>query len=162
MINLLSLSGYLKTCLMKDAKVTWMSVLESAIKESLNNFEKQKDGNYLSDLYLKFDDGMFSIYDDMEDGLLTVHLTEEQGTFSDSFEKRLISSLKHVLQQLNKKGLFEKEYIFKPFAVSLVNDDFIVEEELIFIDDETMVLDETFFSDIDKELNDFLKELLDK
>ena len=61
---------------------------------------------------------------------------------------------------LNEKSVFDKIFIEKPFSVSLVNDGFDVVEELLFLDDDTLKLDDELWKDMDKELDAFLRDLL--
>ena len=131
-------------------------ILEIAIKESLRNYESKNDGSSLGDLYLfhNNEDNTMVIFDDMDTVLNSVQLPEGC-SFSISF-------LRNVLQQVEKNNLFEQDYIVKPFTVSLVDKDFMVIEELLFLDDDTIKLsgNRDIWSTIEKELDDFLKNLL--
>ena len=138
---------------MKVTNESLGSVLESAIIKSLSNYELSNDGSFLGDLYFRFDeDTKLSIYDDMENLLNEVTLQEEQATISNT--------LFQILQKLEQEHFFDKEYISKPFTVSLIDEDFISTEELIFIDDDTLKLEGEIWSKLDKELDDFLKNLM--
>ncbi len=147
---------------MKTKNEELISILESAIEESLRIFESQNNENSLSDLYIRFDgdNTLLSIYDDVENKMLDVNLEKVQEDDIEAFEKQLNHVLKTALSGLKQKGLFDKDYIFKPFAVSRIDDDFIVSEELIFIDDNTLKLDGDLLANLDKELDDFLKNLM--
>jgi hypothetical protein len=109
-------------------------VLETAIKENLKVFESNNEGNSLGDLYLSYDEknAVLSVYDDMENLLNEVQLSSEPGAISET--------LRYALQKLEQEDLFNKPYITKPFTVSLV--------------------DEDIWNRIDKELDDFLKDLM--
>ena len=48
----------------------------------------------------------------------------------------------------------------KPFSVSLTDEDFSVIEELLFLDDENLRLDDPLLKDLDADLDDFLAKLL--
>lgn len=147
---------------MKNVRKELIPILESALKKSLNAFEATASGNSLSDLYLHLDGDnlVLSIFDDVENKLHEINLEKEQEDDPEHFEKRLISTLKHMLPQLDQQHMFDKDFIFKPFAISMVDDDFIVSEELIFLDDNTLKLDGDLMTNLDKELDDFLKELM--
>ena len=139
-----------------------ISAIESAIKDGLNHFEVQNKADTLSDLYLYFDEenAALIVYDDVENRLTDVELDNFAEFSGQSYEKELIEAGKIAAENLDKVDFFNKEYILKPFAISLVDADFIVSEELIFIDDETLKLDNSLLENLDKELNDFLKELM--
>ena len=130
-------------------------ILEIAIKESLKNYELIEDSNSLGDLYLYHDveDNSLVIYDDTDHVLNRVQLQDSQ-TFN------LAYTLRQVLQQAGKEQLFERDYIIKPFTVSLIDKDFVVLEELFFLDDDTIKLNNTIWTNIEKELDDFIKNLL--
>ena len=130
------------------------SILEIAIKESLANYKVKDDGNSLSDLYFYHDseDNSFVIYSDTELELNKVQLPDEQ-VFN------IIHTLRQVLQQAGRERLFDRNYIVKPFTVSLIDKDFIVLEELFFLDD-TLKTGETIWKNIEKDLDDFLENLL--
>ena len=130
-------------------------ILEIAIKESLKNYELKEDSNSLGDLYLYHDveDNSLVIYDDTDHVLNRVQLQDSQ-TFN------LAYTLRQVLQQAGKEQLFERDYIIKPFTVSLIDKDFVVLEELFFLDDDTIKLNNTIWTNIEKELDDFIKNLL--
>jgi hypothetical protein len=147
---------------MKNVREELIPVLESVFKKSLNVFEATASENSLSDLYIHLngDTSVLSVYDDVENKLYEINLEKEQEDAPDRFERQLICTAKQVLLNLEQQHLFDKDFIFKPFAVSLVDDDFIVSEELVFIDDDTLKLDGNLMTNLDKELDDFLKELM--
>jgi len=147
---------------MKNVRQELIPILESALKKSLNAFESAASGSSLSDLYLHLDgdNSVLSIYDDVENKLHEINLEKEQENEPEFFESQLLGTLKQVLSNLDQQHLFDKDFIFKPFAVSMVDDDLIVSEELIFIDDDTLKLDGDLMTNLNKELDDFLKELM--
>ena len=147
---------------MKNVTEVLIPILESALKKGLNVFETAASGNSLSDLYLHLDgeNSILSIYDDVENKLHEINLEKEQENEPELFENQLIDTLKRVVANLEQQHLFDRDFIFKPFAVSIVDDDFIVSEELIFIDDDTLKLDGDLMTNLDRELDDFLKDLM--
>jgi hypothetical protein len=134
---------------------TFAPILEIAIRESLKNYESKNEGNSLGDLYLQYnnEDNTLIILDDMDNVLNSVQL-------SDNFPFSA-SLLRNVLQQVEKNNLFVKEYIVKPFAVNLIDKDFRIIEELLFLDDDTIKISENrnIWPTIEKELDDFLIDL---
>jgi hypothetical protein len=140
---------------MKIINKSLFPVLETAFQESLRNYESSNDGRSLSDLYLYYDkeEAKFSVYDDEENLLNEVLLQKEDVLNSATFRQ--------VFQQMEQKNLFERDYIAKPFTISSVDENFIVLEELIFIDDDTLKLEEDLWVNLDKELDDFLKKLME-
>ncbi|MDR1720512.1 MAG: hypothetical protein LBR67_10420 [Dysgonamonadaceae bacterium] len=137
-------------------------VFENALIDSLNYFESNNKESSLSDLYLNLDkeNATLSIYDDMESKLLEVNFENYHVDDTEDFDMQLIATLKYALQQFEQKQSFNRDFIVKPFAVSLVDDDFVISEELIFIDDDTLKVDENLLTDLDKQLDDFFKDLM--
>jgi hypothetical protein len=140
---------------MKAINKSLFPVLETAVRESLKNYELSSEGHSLSDLYVYYDkeDAKFSIYDDRENLLNEVQLQRENELNS--------ATLRFLFQFLERDHLFEKDYINKPFTVSLIDENFVVVEELIFVDDDTLQLKEDIWANLDKELDDFLKNLIE-
>jgi len=147
---------------MKTANEQLISVIESAISEGLCNFEAQEQVETLNDLYLYFDEenASLTVYDDIENQLVVVELDCFNESSGKSPEREVTAAAKIATDRLNKAGLFNKDYILKPFSVSLVDSDFIISEELVFIDDKTLKLNDSLLAGLDKELNEFLRELM--
>jgi hypothetical protein len=147
---------------MKATNNSLEPVIRSAIIESLKNYELTNDGNFLSDLYLYYDTENQSVtfFDDIEKELLAVNLNDESDDLEVDFEREVKHAARAVLKELEKENVFDREFIHKPFTVSLIDNDFIVRDELIFIDDDTLKLEEDLWLGMDKELNDFLKNLM--
>jgi len=131
------------------------SILEIAIRESLTDYESKEESNSLGDLYLYHDneDNSLIIYDDTDHVLNKVELPDDQPL-------NLVHTLRQVLQQQGKERLFERNYIIKPFTVSLVDKDFVVLEELFFLDDDAIQITDTMWTTIEKDLDNFLDDLL--
>ena len=136
-------------------------VIKLAVEESLKNYEFANEGSFLGDLGIYYDKEArtFALFDDMEKELHKVILEDFVKT-SDITEREIEDTVKAVLKELEKENSFNKSFIYKPFTVNLIDDDFSVITELIFIDDETLKLDKNIWPDLDKELDEFLKDLL--
>lgn len=139
-----------------------MSLLDAIIKDSIGKYISENNENSLGDLYLHFDadSAILFVYDDVERLLNELQLGKEQASITDNFEDQLRNALHSVLQQLEEKHFFDKPYIFKPFTVSMVDENFVVTDELIFIDDDTLKLDGDLLTNLDQDLDDFLKQLM--
>jgi hypothetical protein len=137
-------------------------VLKSAIIESLKSYQFTNEGSFLGDLYICYDEENQTVtfFDDVEKELLSVNLNDKDIVLDVNSFREIKVSAKAVLKELEKEAVFEKDFIHKPFTVSMVDSDFIVIDELIFVDDEMLKLDDDFRISLDKELNDFLKDLM--
>jgi hypothetical protein len=139
---------------MKIINKTQVPLLEIAISESLKNYESKKEVNSLGDLYLYYDneENILFFYDDLENLLHEIQLPPE--------EELSLHTLRFVAQQLNQANFFDKDYIFKPFTISLMDKYFAVTEEIFFLDDNTIKLEGNMWSEMEKDLDSFLKDLL--
>ena len=59
-------------------------------------------------------------------------------------------------------GDFDKVTILKPYSFVRVDEDKETVTELLLVDDDTMLVNDELLKGLDKELDDFLKELLEK
>lgn len=141
------------------------SAIKSGIKEALSVFDKKNQGDTLSDVYIRIDEdnSKICIFDDMENLLTEKNIevwTEDESSDESLLEKVFVKTAKSALQELNKEGAFNKEFLFKPFSINLVDEHFIISEELLFLDDDNLKLDSEALINLDKELDDFLQNLM--
>lgn len=139
------------------------SLIENAFTSAVEKLAKDESGNFISDLYVQADaeSGELQIYDDE-------HLIEKIVIFDwvnsneeeNAFNKRVAASVKAVLTILSTKNIFDVPRFMKPLSVSLTDEDFVVIEELLFIDDDMLRLDDPLLKDLDADLDDFLANLL--
>lgn len=145
-----------------NAKI--QSVLETTFTSAIGKLTADDSNSYHSDLYVQADpeSGELQIYDEEE------RLLDKTIVFDwvdcpcdeDKFNKQVVNTLKSVLTLLVAKNIFDSPHITKPFSVSLTDEDFIVIEELLFLDDEVLRADDPLLKDLDADLDDFLAKLL--
>ncbi|GHV58357.1 hypothetical protein FACS1894182_10280 [Bacteroidia bacterium] len=147
---------------MKAVNKSLEPVLKSAITESLKNYELTNDGNFLSDFYLYCDAGnqTLTFFDDVEKELFSINLNNSAIAWGNDVLQEIKDTAKYVLRGLKEERAFDKEFICKPFTASLVDSDFVVEEELIFLADNTAKGESDLWAGINKELDEFLKNLM--
>ena len=147
---------------MKHIDQNWLPFLDRAIRTSISRFSSGGMNDLLADIYVYLDeDQMLHFYDDLERELHSVQLEDGSETNSSGFSKQLSRSFQQVLQELEQEGFFNQNFFFKPFTVSLVDRDFIVNEELIFVDDDTVKLDGELLAGLNDELNTFFRDLME-
>ena len=136
-----------------NAKV--QAVIETTFNSAINKLAANEAGNCYSDLYVQVDaeSGELLIYDE-EDVLV------EKTIIFDWVNTACDASLKAVLAVVVTKKVFDNPCFLKPFSVSLTDEDFSVIEELLFLDDENLRLDDPLLKDLDADLDDFLAKLL--
>lgn len=140
------------------------SLIENAFTSAIENLTRDESGNLISDLYVQVDaeTGELQIYDDEEKliGKVVIFEWVNNKEGEDAFNKRVSASVKAVLTILSSKKAFDIPRFMKPLSISLTDEDFVVIEELIFIDDEMLRLDDPLLKDLDADLDDFLAKLL--
>lgn len=140
------------------------SLIEKAFTAAVDKLNRDPEGNYISDLYVQIDkdNGELQIYDDEERLIEKVTIFDWANSDLDeeAFMKQAIATLKAVLTILSTKKAFECPRLLRPLSVSLTNESFIVIEELIFIDDDMLRLDDPLLKDLDEDLDKFLADLL--
>ncbi|MDR2805767.1 MAG: hypothetical protein LBB85_09045 [Dysgonamonadaceae bacterium] len=137
-------------------------VLKSAVAESLKSYELTNDGGFLSDLNLYYDAGnqTLTFFDDMEMELLSVNLNNTAIVWGEDMLEEIKDTARYVLRGLKEEHAFDKEFIYKPFTVGLVNKDFIVQEKLLFLDDTATKAGNDLWAGMNRELDEFLKKLM--
>lgn len=140
------------------------SILETLFMTAIDKMIKSVNGNYISDIYVQADQetGELQIYDE-EEALVDktvifdwVNNTEEE----DVFARRVSDVIRSVLTGLVSKNVFDNPRFIKPLSVSLTDESFVVIEELLFLDDENLRLDDPLLKDLDADLDEFLSKLL--
>lgn len=140
------------------------SILETLFMTAIDKMIKSVNGNYISDIYVQADQetGELQIYDE-EEALVDktvifdwVNNTEEE----DVFACRVSDVVRSVLTGLVSKNVFDNPRFIKPLSVSLTDESFVVIEELLFLDDENLRLDDPLLKDLDADLDEFLSKLL--
>lgn len=145
-----------------SAKV--QSVIENTFTTAVKEFVNNESNSVISDLYVHADpeSGELQIYDENEALLDKVVIFDWVDNKEDEkvFIRKVCSITKSVLTVLATKNIFDSPCFLKPFSISLVDDDFTVIEELLFIDDDTFRIDDPLLKDLDKDLDHFLEDLL--
>lgn len=136
--------------------------LLDAILSITNTFGRAENA-IVTDLYFHLDrkSGVITIFDDDDRELsqaTIVEWSENAQESSASIEK----SLRTELAQMQKVGLFDKTNILKPYSCTLVDENKEAIVDLIYIDDDTLVLDSELLQGLDEEMNDFLIHLLEE
>ena len=147
---------------MKAVNKSLEPVLRSAVVESLKNYELANDDNFLSDLYLYYDasNQTLTFFDGIEKELFLLILNESAIVWGSDVLQEIKDTTKYVLKGLKDERAFDKEFISKPFTVSLVDNDFMVMEELFCVDDPAVKMGGDLWSGINRELDEFLKNLM--
>lgn len=109
-------------------------------------------------IYVNGDNGTLTIYDDDDNSLARVHIKEWENVHDEKLFEKV---LRGELAKMQKEGIFESINIVKPYSFVLVDEDKEAIVDLLYIDDDTLILSEDLLKGFDEEMNDFLKHLLE-
>ena len=117
----------------------------------------------VTDLYFQLDkkNGVITIFDDDDNELSQATIVE----WNESAQEQpatIEKTLRTELAQMQKVGLFDKINILKPYSCTLVDENKEAIVDLIYIDDDMLVLDSELLQGLDEEMNEFLKHLLEE
>lgn len=141
-----------------------LSIIESAIQKAVGKYVCGCDQTAVTDIHLQPDQtsGQLTIFNDDDEELANV-MIEEWATYDgDDFMENVEPSLKSILCRMKEAGDFEKITILKPYSFVLVDEDKETAAELLLVDDDTILVDDELLKGLDKELDEFLKNLLEK
>ena len=141
-----------------------LSIIESAIQKAVGKYVCNCEQTVVTYIHLQPDQtsGQLNIYNDDDEELANV-MVEEWATYDgDDFLENIEPGLRSILCRMKDAGDFDKVTILKPYSFVLVDEDKETVTELLLVDDDTMLVNDELLKGLDKELDDFLKELLEK
>ena len=131
----------------------------NTISEAIDYLQESYKGNSLTDIYciVDYSSGELIIYDD-EQNLVSQEIIP---AWSNGEEQQIVSDLRCAVEKMDEDNKFDKLDIFKPFSINLADEDFVVLEELLLIDDDSIIrLEDDFMKRMDQEFDDFLDKLM--
>ena len=143
---------------------TSLSHIDEAIRKAIAKYSCQGDPTIVTDIHLQADQGSgeLTIFDDDDEelGNATIEewLTYDGPDFYTDIEHLLIS----VLNNMKNAGELDQLSIVKPYSFVLVDEEKETIAELLLMDDDTLLVNDELLKGLDKELDDFLKNLLEK
>lgn len=150
---------------MNPIYVTAKSKLTELILNALDKYNQKEDVGALTDLFVQLNPATLSVavYDD-EERLLSELLIPELDDLvnaDDSNLFRLVEQLIHdIMNEPDVITVFSGMDTLKPFSLLLVDDQFEHQAEIYLLDEGNMVIEDSLFKDINKELDDFLDKLM--
>lgn len=134
--------------------------ISKVLTEAINGLNEGYAGSSLTDIFLVVDkdSGSLSVFDD-EENLLSQIIVEAWASEDDDLV--IARQLREVVEQFDMDNKFDTLDVFKPFSINLADENLVVQEELLVIEDDSVIrIENDFLSRIDKEFDDFLDKLL--
>ncbi len=133
--------------------------LKNAIKEMAKNFITAEETTVTDfHIFVNGENGDLTIYNDDDKPLARVHIKEWENS---NDEKLFEKVLRGELSKMQEEGVFDSINIVKPYSFVLVDEEKEAIVDLLYIDDDTLILSEDLLKGFDEEMNDFLKHLLE-
>lgn len=139
--------------------------IAKAITTALTNFPSNREQLAVTDIHLQpnGNTGELEIWDDDDRKLAATSVREWMDYEGDDFYNQTESALRSILKQLKEQNALENVGLMKPYSFTLADENKETVAELMIVDDDTLLLDDDdLLKGLDDELNDFLKNLLEK
>lgn len=136
------------------------SLINQTILGLIDRYSNFED-SVVTDLYFQpsFEDGELKVFDDEDELLSSITINELVGLRGSDSMSDVVTILRRALDHYRKE--LEHLSILKPFSFVLVDQDKETVAELLLVDDDLVLADEGLLKGLDKELDEFLKNLLE-
>lgn len=136
--------------------------LRAAIEQAVNHFAKDDDFMVVTDFHMHVDtdSGEVGIADDTEAMIASAIVEEWIDMDGDEEMEMMAHELKAILSEMSTEGAFEQISVSKPFSFVLEDDNQETVEELFYVDEDLIVLNDDLLKDMDKDLDDFFENLM--
>ena len=134
--------------------------LERALRKLAEKFPAEQEATMLSDIHFRVsqDTGELTILDDDDRELTRCVVEEWIENMDDDFYESITPVIRHCLSTHSQ--LTDNLSILKPYAFVLEDDDREAVAELYVVDGDTVIVDPDLMQGLDKDLDDFLENLL--
>jgi hypothetical protein len=138
------------------------SRIETAICKALNKYKDNCERMEITDIHIQViqNSGELFIFDDDDRELANAVIDEWVTHNGKNFYESMERILRSLLIKMREAGCFENLTIFTPYSFVLIDEDKETLAELILVDDDVVLLSDKLLKGMDKELDDFLDELL--
>ena len=134
--------------------------IERTIRKTADKFPADSDSSVMTDIHVRVfqDSGELITFDDSDEEI-TRGLVEQ---WIDNTDDDFYSAIPPIIRKCieHQKELVENMGIMKPFTFVLENDEKEPIEELYIVDDGLVIIDDDMMQDLDKDLDEFLDNLL--
>lgn len=134
--------------------------IERTIRKTTDKFPADPNTSVMTDIHVRVfqDSGELITFDDSDEEI-TRGLVEQ---WIDNTDDDFYSAIPPIIRKCieHQKELVENMGIMKPFTFVLENDEKEPIEELYIVDDDLVIIDDDMMQDLDKDLDEFLDNLL--
>ena len=144
---------------MKTSEQT-IQQIERAIKKVADKFPSSEEATIFTDIHIRVNQetGELVAFDDDDKEITRVIVEQWINNQDDNFYDEVAKQLRKCIE--HEKTLIENLAIIRPYSFVLEDEDKENIAELYVVDDDTVIIDPDLMEGLDKDLNDFLEELL--
>ena len=144
---------------MKPTEQT-LQQIDRAIKKIAEKFPASEEATLLTDIHLRVtqETGEMMAFDDDDREITRCVVEQWIGNIDDDFYDEIAGVLRRSLER--QKTLVEQLSVMKPYAFVLEDDDREPMAELYVVDGDTVIIDPDLMEGLDKDLDQFLDQLL--
>jgi hypothetical protein len=134
--------------------------IERAIRKTADKFPADPDTSVMTDIHVRViqDSGELITFDDNEEEITRGIVEQWIDNTDDDFYTAIPPIIRKCIER--QKTLVDNMGIMKPFTFVLENDEKEPVEELYIVDDDLVIIDSDMMQGLDKDLDDFLDNLL--
>ena len=134
--------------------------IERAIRKTADKFPADPDTSIMTDIHVRViqDSGELITFDDNEEEITRGIVEQWIDNTDDDFYTAIPPIIRKCIER--QKTLVDNMGIMKPFTFVLENDEKEPVEELYIVDDDLVIIDSDMMQGLDKDLDDFLDNLL--
>jgi hypothetical protein len=134
--------------------------IERIIRKTADKFPTDPNTSVMTDIHVRVyqDSGELITYDDSDEEITRGLVEQWIDNTDDDFYSAIPPIIRKCIER--QKALVEAMGIMKPFTFVLENDEKETVEELYIVDDDLVIIDDDMMQDLDKDLDEFLDNLL--
>lgn len=148
---------------MEEIRKNPASLIKATFQQAIDTLATDYKGSSLTDIFIVVDkeSGEVAFYDDEENKVGEIVVFDWVNKVDDLDDEEVILILRDVTTELDGDDMFSSLDLFKPFSVNYSDDSFSVIEELLLINDDSIVkIDNDLMEKFDREFDEFLDKLL--
>lgn len=140
-----------------------ISRIKDAIKHAVSFYVSPDIEFVHTDIYIQADRfiGQLIFSNDEEIELCSVCVEELKSYSLDGYYELLEYELRSILEDMYYESAFNDVKISTPYSFVLVDDNKEVLSDILFVDNDTIVLNDGLLKGLDKELDEFFRKLLE-
>lgn len=134
--------------------------IERAIRKVVDKFPPVEEPTVLTDIHLRVNQetGELLAFDDDDNEITRCVVEQWIDNKDDNFYDEVTAALRKTIA--NKREMVNQMSILKPYSFVLEDEERENIAELYVVDDDTVIIDKELMEGLDKDLNDFLNQLL--